>query len=273
MPDQPSVALHDGHVMPQFGLGVWQTPDGDAPAVIRSALSAGYRLVDTAAVYGNERGVGRGLRSAGRDGVYVTTKLWNDRQGYDSALKAFDESLEKLELDYIDLYLIHWPVPKQDRYVDSWKALIELQRSGRTRSIGVSNFTVDNLERLIGETGVVPVVNQIELHPAFQQKELRAFHASKGIATESWSPLGRGATLTDPTIVAIARKHGRTPAQVVIRWHLDLGLVVIPKSVQPERIRENIDVFGFKLDEDDHARIAALDSPGGRAGPDPANFS
>jgi len=272
MPDQPFVTLNDGHVMPQLGLGVWKTEDEEAPAVIRAALAAGYRLIDTAAIYGNERGVGRGLRSGGRDEVFVTTKLWNDRQGYDNTLRAFDESLALLELDYVDLYLIHWPAPRQDLYVDSWRALVTLQQSGRARSIGVSNFNAEQIERIAGETGVVPAVNQIELHPGFQQKALREFHQSHGIHTESWSPLGRGATLAEPAIVEIARKHGRTPAQVVIRWHLDLGLIAIPKSVRAERIRENFDVFGFRLDEDDHARIAALDSPEGRSGPDPAKF-
>src|SRR4051794_38649987 len=214
MTDQPTVTLNDGRVMPQFGLGVWETPDGHAPAVIRAALDAGYRLIDTAAIYRNERGVGEGLRTAGvqRTEIFVTTKLWNDRQGYDGALKACDESLAKLGLDYLDLYLIHWPAPRQDRYVDSWRALIELQRSGQVRSIGVSNFGVEQIDRIISETGVVPAVNQIELHPAFQQAGLRAAHAERGIATESWSPLGRGAILGERVIVEIAGKHGKTAA-------------------------------------------------------------
>ncbi|MEO6339543.1 MAG: aldo/keto reductase [Caulobacteraceae bacterium] len=274
MTDQPTVTLNDGCVMPQCGLGVWQTPDDHAPAVIRAALDAGYRLVDTAAIYGNERGVGEGLRTSGlsRGDVFVTTKLWNDRQGYDSALQACAESLAKLGLDYLDLYLIHWPVPQQDRYVDSWRALVELQRSGRVRSIGVSNFNAEQIDRLIGETGVTPAVNQIELHPAFQQADLRAAHAARGIATESWSPLGRGHILAERAIVDIAAKHGKTPAQVIIRWHLDNGLIVIPKSVRKERLHENFAVFDFTLDADDLARMTALDSPAGRTGPDPANF-
>ena len=274
MTDQPTVTLNDGRVMPQFGLGVWETPDDHAPAVIMAALDAGYRLIDTAAIYRNERGVGEGLRTAGvqRTDIFVTTKLWNDRQGYDEAFKACDESLKKLGLDYLDLYLIHWPVPRQDRYVDSWRALIELQRSGRVRSIGVSNFGVEHLDRIIGETGVTPAVNQIELHPAFQQTELRAAHAARGIATESWSPLGRGRILSEKAIVEIAGKHRKTTAQVVVRWHLDNGLIVIPKSVRTERIRENFDVLDFRLDADDLAGIAGLDSPEGRIGPDPASF-
>jgi 2,5-diketo-D-gluconate reductase A len=272
MSRQPFVTLNDGRRMPQIGLGVWQTPDADAPAVVRVALEAGYRSVDTAAVYRNERGVGEGLKAAPRETVFVTTKLWNDSQGYDRALKAFDDSVARLGLDYVDLYLIHWPVPRQGRYRESWKALVELQQSGRARSIGVSNFNAALIDELVGETGVAPAVNQIELHPGFQQADLRAAHAARGVVTESWSPLGRGAMLTDPVIASIARKHRRTPAQVILRWHLDLGLVVIPKSVRPERIRENIDVFGFGLDPDDLADIAYIDNPRGRTGPDPATF-
>jgi 2,5-diketo-D-gluconate reductase A len=266
MADQPTVTLNDGAVMPQFGLGVWQTPDGEAPEVIRAAVGAGYRLVDTASIYGNEKGVGEGLEGA--DSVYLTTKVWNDRQGFDAALKAFDDSEKRLGRT-IDLYLIHWPRPDLGRYVDTWKALIRLKQEGRVRSIGVSNFNADHLERIIGETGVVPAVNQIELHPRFQQRALREAHAKHGIVTESWSPLGRGQLLDDPLIVRIASKHGKTPAQVVIRWHLDNGLVVIPKSANPGRIRENIAVFDFRLDEDDLKALAGLDSKDGRTGPDP----
>jgi 2,5-diketo-D-gluconate reductase A len=266
MIQQPAIVLNDGASMPQFGLGVWQTPDGEAPEVIRAAVAAGYRLVDTASIYGNEAGVGRGLQGA--DGVYLTTKVWNDRQGFDATLEAFDDSEARLGRR-INLYLIHWPRPDLDRYVDSWRALIRLKQEGRVDSIGVSNFNADHLERVIGETGVVPAVNQIELHPRFQQKALREAHARQGIVTESWSPLGRGQLLDDPVIVRIASKHGRTPAQVVIRWHLDSGLVVIPKSANPGRIRENIAVFDFRLDPDDLAAIAGLDRKDGRTGPDP----
>jgi 2,5-diketo-D-gluconate reductase A len=266
MAQQPTVTLNDGAVMPQFGLGVWQTPDSEAPQVIRAAIEAGYRLVDTASIYGNEKGVGQGLKGA--DDIYLTTKVWNDRQGFDSALKAFDESEKRLGRR-IDLYLIHWPRPDLDRYVDTWKALIRLRQEGKVRSIGVSNFNPDHLERIIGETGVVPAVNQIELHPRFQQRVLREAHAKHGIVTESWSPLGRGQLLDDPLIGRIASKHGKTPAQVVIRWHLDNGLVVIPKSANPGRIRQNIAVFDFRLDADDLKAMAGLDREDGRTGPDP----
>lgn len=266
MTEQPTVALNDGSSMPQFGLGVWQTPDGEAPEVIRAALAAGYKLVDTAAIYGNEAGVGEGLK--GSEGVYLTTKLWNDCQGYDNALKAFDKSEKRLGRR-IDLYLIHWPRPDLHRYVDTWKALVKLKKDGRVGSIGVSNFMPEHLEKIIGETGVVPAVNQIELHPRFQQTRLREVHAEHGIVTESWSPLGRGQLLDDPVIGEIAKKHGKTPAQAVIRWHLDNGLVVIPKSANPDRIRQNIGVFDFRLDADDLKAMAALDRKDGRTGPDP----
>jgi 2,5-diketo-D-gluconate reductase A len=271
MSPQPSVTLNDGRVMPQFGLGVWQTPQDDAAVVVKTALEAGYRAVDTAAIYGNERGVGEGLKTAdvSDQAVFVTTKLWNDRQGYDSALTAFDKSLERLGREAVDLYLIHWPAPKKGLYLDSWRAMARLKEEGRARSIGVSNFAPEHLRRLIDETGVVPAVNQIELHPSFQQKPLRAFHEAHGIHTESWSPLGQGRQLNDPVIAKIAEKHGKTAAQVVIRWHLDSGLIVIPKSVTPSRIRENIAVFDFTLDPDDMQRIAALDRADGRIGPDP----
>ncbi len=266
MADQPSVTLNDGALMPQFGLGVWQTPDGEAPAAVEAAIAAGYKLVDTAAIYGNETGVGQGLKGA--QGVYLTTKLWNDRQGFDSTLKAFAESEKRLGRR-IDLFLIHWPRPDLDRYVDAWRALIRLKEEGRVGSIGVSNFMPEHLDRIIGETGVVPAVNQIELHPRFQQKRLVEAHQKHGIVTESWSPLGRGSLLDDPAIGRIAKKHGKTPAQAIIRWHLDQGYVVIPKSANPGRIRQNIEVFDFRLDEEDQKTLAALDRADGRTGPDP----
>jgi len=270
MTDQPTVTLNDGRLMPQFGLGVWRTPKDDTAEVVKTALDAGYRSIDTAAAYANERGVGEGLTSHPREDLFVTTKLWNDNQGYDAALAAFEKSRERLGLDAIDLYLIHWPAPKKGLYLDSWKALVRLQKEGRARSIGVSNFLPEHLERIIGETGVTPAVNQIELHPSFQQRELRDFHEKHGIHTESWSPLGQGKQLEEPVVGEIAAKYGKTPAQVVIRWHLDSGLIVIPKSVTPSRIRENIDVFGFKLDASDMDRLASLDKAEGRIGPNPA---
>ncbi|MFF2521244.1 aldo/keto reductase [Streptomyces liangshanensis] len=269
----PRIALHDGTRVPQLGFGVFQVGDEQTTDAVLAALAAGYRSVDTAAVYGNEAGVGRALAASGvpRDELYVTTKLWNDDQGYDATLTAFDTSLDKLGLDHVDLYLIHWPAPARGLYLETWRALQKLLADGRTRSIGVSNFRPAHLRRLIEDSGVVPVVNQVELHPGLQQAGLRAFHAEHGIATEAWSPLAQGALLTEDTITAIARRHGKSPAQVVLRWHLQLGNVVIPKSVTPARIAENIDVFGFELSDGDLAAIAALDR-GLRTGPDPDTF-
>jgi len=272
MTTQPLIVLNDGYPIPQVGLGVWRTPQTVADTAVHAALVSGYRHIDTAAIYENEEGVGKGIRSSAvpRSEIFVTTKLWNSAQGFDSTLEAFDQSLTRLGLDYVDLYLIHWPAPHKDRYVETWRALIRLKEEGRARSIGVSNFGASHLDRIVGETGVVPALNQIELHPRFQQRALRETNAKFGIATESWSPLGQGTLLTDPAITSIAAKHGRSPAQVIIRWHLQNSLIVIPKSVTPSRIAENFDVFGFELDTADLAAIAALDSPGGRIGPDPA---
>lgn len=271
MTTQPTIPFNDGNAIPQVGLGVWKTPDEGAGDAVSAALQAGYRHVDTAAAYKNERGVGEGLRRAGvpREEVFVTTKLWNEEQGFERTLRAFDASLEQLGLDHVDLYLIHWPSPTRDLFVDTWRAFIRLKEDGRVRSIGVSNFTAEHLDRLADETGVTPAINQIELHPRFQQRALREAHATRGIVTQSWSPLGQGQLLQDPAIAGIAAKHGRTPAQVVIRWHVDNGLVVIPKSVTPSRIAENFDVFGFALDADDLAAITKLDTGDGRIGPDP----
>ncbi|WP_137390334.1 aldo/keto reductase [Rhodoligotrophos defluvii] len=267
----PTIALHDGHTIPQLGLGVWQTPADATAAIVQNALELGYRQIDTASIYGNETGVGEGIRASGvpRERIFLTTKLWNDDQGYDRALKAFDQSVARLGVDYVDLYLIHWPAPKRNAYVDSWRALIRLKEEGRTRSIGVSNFNPDHIERLIAETGVRPVLNQVELHPRFQRRDLREAHARYDIATQAWSPLGRGSLLGEPLIREIARKHGKTPAQVIIRWHLDIGSAAIPKSANPARIAENFAVFDFALDRDDLARLQTLDDPGGRLGPDP----
>ena len=265
------ITLNDGRVIPQLGLGLWQTPATGAADIVAAALHTGYRHLDTAAIYGNEAGVGLGLVNAGapRKDVFVTTKLWNDAQGFDATLRACRESLRRLHLDYVDLYLIHWPAPRRGLYADSWRALIRLREEGLARSIGVSNFAREHLERIIGDTGVKPALNQIELHPRFQQRELRAFHASQGIATESWAPLGRGRQFDDPVLRQLAAKHGRTPAQIVIRWHLDEGLIAIPKTARRERLAENFDVFGFALDAGDRATIAALDRPDGRIGPEP----
>ncbi|WP_129284911.1 aldo/keto reductase [Streptomyces sp. GZWMJZ-114] len=266
----PTVTLNNGVVMPQLGFGVFQVPDDETTAAVASALEAGYRSVDTAAVYGNERGVGRALASSGvpREELFVTTKLWNDDQGYDATLRAFDASLDKLGLEYTDLYLIHWPTPARDRYVDSYRALEKLLADGHTRAIGVSNFQPAHLERLVAETGVVPVLNQVELHPGLQQRELRATHATLGIATEAWSPLAQGALLKENALTTLAERHDRSPAQIVLRWHLQSGNIVIPKSVTPARIRENLDVFGFTLSDEDMAAVDALDR-GLRTGPHP----
>ncbi len=270
----PSITLNDGRTMPQLGLGVWQSPPEVTAEVVRMAVEKGYRAVDTAMIYRNEEAVGEGLRASGlADQVFLTTKLWNADQGYDRTLRAFDESLARLQVDSLDLYLIHWPTPDRNLYVETWRALVKLKAEGRAKSIGVSNFAIGHLQRVIDETGVVPAVNQIELHPRFAQAELRAFHARLGIATESWSPLGRGHMFDNPVVAKVASKHGKTAAQTVIRWHLDLGLIVIPKSVHAERLAENIDVFDFTLDADDLAALAALDVPDGRVGLDPMTFN
>lgn len=259
--DVPDRALNDGHEIPMVGFGTWRISNHDAASIVRTAIATGYRSIDTAAIYGNEEGVGEGIASCGlpRDELFVTTKVWNDRQGYDEALRAFDESLRRLGLEQVDLYLIHWPAPKTNRYVETWKALVRIRDEGRARSIGVSNFHRPHLERILDATGVVPAVNQIELHPFFQQRELVSFLNEKGIAVEAWSPLARAKRLADPTLVAIAKKHGKTPAQVVLRWHLDSGYVAIPKSSHEARIRENFAIFDFGLDAEDMERIAKLD--------------
>ncbi|MGN6375843.1 MAG: aldo/keto reductase [Sphingomonas sp.] len=263
---QPMLRLNDGREMPQFGLGTYKIPDSQAAAVVRQGLDLGIRLIDTAALYRNERGVGRGL--AGSD-AWLTTKLWNDRQGHDAALSSFEESRALLGRDVIDLYLIHWPVPSQDRYVETWKALVELRRDGGARSIGVSNFTPDQIERIADATGEMPAVNQIELHPDFQQRTARAFHEKHGIVTQSWSPLGQGSILKHPEIVRIAERHHVSAAQVVLAWHLAHGLAVIPKAADPEHLTDNVAALDLRLDEADIAAIDALDDPDGRIGPDP----
>lgn len=264
---QPTFVLNDGASMPQFGLGVFQTPAETTAQVVKMAVDVGYRAVDTASGYHNEEGVGDALHD--RADVFITTKLGNSDHGFDETLRAFEDSARKLRRSPVDLYLIHWPRPRINKYLETWKALIRLQKEGRIRSIGVSNFHREHLERIIGETGVTPAVNQIELHPAFQQRPLREFHDQHGIKTESWSPLGRGGSLSGNAIDGIAAKHRKTPAQVVIRWHLQSGLIVIPKTVRLERLKENIGALEFQLDDDDMRQIQALDSANGRIGPDP----
>lgn len=270
---QSTVQLSDGRAIPQIGLGVWQASDAEARSAVKTALEEGYRHVDTASIYGNEKGVGEGIRASGvsRDQVFLTTKVWNDSHGFDAATQALDASLSRLKVDYVDMLLIHWPVPSQDGFVETWRALIEAQRIGKAKSIGVSNFNADHLQRLIFETGVAPVLNQVELHPFMQQQELRRIHREMQISTQAWSPLGQGSALTDPVVLDIARKYDRTAAQVIIRWHLELGNIAIPKSITPARIKENLHVFDFSLDARDISAIGTMNS-GNRLGPDPSTF-
>lgn len=268
------MTFSDGHAIPQLGFGVWQVPDEEAYRAVATALDAGYRSIDTARIYDNELGTGRAIRESGidRGDIFVTTKLWNEDQGMTRTLRAFDDSLTRMGLEYVDLYLIHWPKPSEGLYVETFKAFQKLKAEGRVRSIGVSNFQIPHLQRVIDETGEVPVLNQIELHPGFSQPELRDFHAQYGIVTEAWSPLGQGTILNDPPLTDIAAATGKTVAQVILRWHLQLGNVVIPKSVTPSRIRENLAVFDFELTDDQVAAISALDVANGRIGPDPDVF-
>ena len=272
--ESPVLTLHDGVEIPQLGFGTWQIPAEETQGRVEEALAVGYRHVDTAAAYGNEAGVGAAIAAAAvrREDVFVTTKLWNSEQGYDSVLRAFEKSLERLGTGHVDLYLIHWPLPGKDLFLDTWRAFERIHEEGGARSIVVSNFRAEDLERLEREAERRPTVNQIELHPRFQQAELRAWHADHDVATEAWSPLAQGDLLEDGTIETIAAHHDRTPAQAILRWHLQVGNVVIPKSSNPERIRENFELFDFALSEDDMAAIERLDT-GERIGPDPGTFS
>jgi diketogulonate reductase-like aldo/keto reductase len=270
----PTLRLNDGREIPQLGFGVFQVPPAETEAAVTRALEVGYRHIDTAAAYRNEAGVARAIAAVGldRSEVFITTKLFNDDHGREQAQRAFAASLERLETDYVDLYLIHWPVPSEDRYVETWQALEEVHREGRARSIGVSNFNLEHLERLGHETETLPAVNQVELHPYLAQRELRAYQRDHGIATEAWSPIGQGGdVLDDPAIGAIAERHDRSPAQAIIRWHLQSGNIVIPKSVTPDRIAENFRAFDFELSDAEMAQIDGLDR-GERLGPDPATF-
>lgn len=269
----PLLAMNDGRSIPQIGFGVWQVPDEVVTDATLTAFEAGYRHVDTAALYYNERGVGEAIARSGlpRDDIFVTTKVWNTDHGYDRTMAAMDKSLGLLGLDYVDLYLIHWPSPATGDLVETWRAVLALQEQGRTRSVGVSNFHVPHLQRIIDEFGVLPVLDQVELHPWLPQTEVRAFNAAHGILTESWSPLASGGLVDEPVLARIGARYGKSPAQVMIRWHLQQGLVVLPKSVTPARIRENIDVFDFALDADDLAAIAGLET-GHRTGPNPDEF-
>lgn len=270
----PALTLHDGVEIPQLGFGVFQIPPEETQEKVEEALAVGYRHIDTAAAYRNEAGVGAAVAASGvrREDVFLTTKLWNSEQGYDSTLRAFEKSIERLGTGHVDLYLIHWPLPSRDLYLDTWRAFERIKEEGGARSIGVSNFRVEDLERLEREAEERPTVNQIELHPRLQQAGLRAWNTEHEIATEAWSPLAQGDLLEDGTIETIAAHHDRTPAQVILRWHLQIGNVVIPKSATPSRIRENFELFDFQLTEDDMAALERLDS-GDRIGPDPSAFN
>ena len=269
----PRIPLRGDTEIPQLGFGVFQVPPEDTADVVTRALQTGYRHIDTAAAYENEEGVGQAIRSSelSREDIFVTTKCPNPEHGYDKARRALQGSLERLGLEFVDLYLIHWPIPSKDRYVETWQAFVDAQKEGLARSIGVSNFQPDHLRRIIDETGVTPAINQVELHPRLQQPELRRVHEELGVVTEAWSPLAQGAVLDDPAIVKIADAHGVTTGQVVLRWHLQIGNVVIPKSVTPERIEQNFELFGFELSADEMSAIEALDA-GERTGPDPDAF-
>jgi 2,5-diketo-D-gluconate reductase A len=271
----PTIRLNDGRHIPRIGFGVWQIENDAVTAAVSTALETGYRLVDTAQGYNNEEGVGQALqgRTVPRDSVFVTTKLRTKAMGRDGAINGVRESLKALGLDYIDMMLIHWPTPAHDQYADTWRGLVEAQKDGLVRSIGVSNFLVEHVERIISETGVFPAVNQLETHPYFQQRGARQFHERHGIRLESYSPLGHGEALKDPAIETIANRHSKSPAQIVIRWHYQQDLIVIPKSATADRIRENLDVLDFELSTEDMARIDALDQLEGRTGSDPATFN
>lgn len=269
----PLIQLYNGQLIPQLGLGVYKVQQDVATQVVRTALDLGYRRVDTAALYDNEQEVGAAIRASGldREEVFVTTKIWNDRHGYENALEAIDESLSRLNIDYVDMLLIHWPNPKLDKYVETWGALEKSLESGKVRGIGVSNFHPEHLEKLLASAQVVPALNQVELHPGLSQAEIRAFDAANAIATEAWSPLARGKKSEAPAILEAALNHGKTPTQVILRWHIQLGNLVIPKSSNPERLAENLDVFDFELSNDEMFAIDSLED-GVRIGPDPREF-
>lgn len=266
--------LNDGLKIPTVGFGTWKITDEDAPEIIEQALAASYRSIDTASIYDNEVGVGKGIAqsSINRNEIFLTTKVWNTAQGYDATLRAMETSLKKLKTDYVDLYLIHWPMPAQDKYVSTWKALNRLRTEGIAKSIGVSNFNIDHLERLIMETGIIPALNQIELHPYFQQKELRDFHGKHKIATEAWSPLARGKLFKNEVIINLSKKYNKTPAQIVLRWHFENGIIAIPKASTTKKILENIDIFDFCLSTEDLELITSLDDVNGRTSFDPATI-
>ncbi len=270
----PTITLNNSVAMPQIGLGVFQVPNDETESAVTAALAAGYRSIDTAAIYGNEEGVGRAIAASGlpREDLFITSKVWVSDLGREETLAAYDTSLARLGLDYLDLYLIHWPAPATDAYVEAWQALDELLAAGRVRAIGVSNFLPEHLEKIIALGGTVPAVNQVEVHPALQQRGVAGFGTAHGIATEAWSPLAQGTVLAEPAVAAAAQAHGRTPAQVILRWHLQQGRIIIPKSVTPARMVENMDILDFELSEQELAAIDALERDG-RMGPHPADFN
>lgn len=273
VPTVPTVTLNNGVTMPQLGFGVFQVPDDETAAAVTTALQAGYRSIDTAAIYGNEAGVGRAIADSGisREELFLTSKVWNADQGYDATLRAYDASLALLGTDHLDLYLIHWPTPRKELFVDTWRALEQIYADGRVRAIGVSNFEPEHLRQVVEAGSVVPAVNQVELHPAFQNRDVAAADAAYGILTEAWSPLAQGAVLSEAMVTELATRHGKTPAQVILRWHLQQGRIVIPKSVTPSRIAENIDLFDFSLTDEELAAIDSLENDG-RTGPHPDEF-
>ncbi|RJS46574.1 aldo/keto reductase [Nocardioides cavernaquae] len=273
VPTVPTVTLNNGVTMPQLGFGVFQVPDDETAAAVTTALQAGYRSIDTAAIYGNEAGVGRAIADSGisREELFLTSKVWNADQGYDATLRAYDASLALLGTDHLDLYLIHWPTPRKELFVDTWRALEQIYADGRVRAIGVSNFEPEHLRQVVEAGSVVPAVNQVELHPAFQNRDVAAADAAHGILTEAWSPLAQGAVLGEAMVTELATRHGKTPAQVILRWHLQQGRIVIPKSVTPSRIAENIDLFDFSLTDEELAAIDSLENDG-RTGPHPDEF-
>ena len=268
--ENPLIQLNNGQLIPQLGLGVYKVTKDVAVDTVRTAIDLGYRRIDTAALYANEEEVGAAVRASGldRDKLFVTTKIWNDRQGYDEALKAIDESLQKLDIDYVDMLLIHWPCPTQNLFVETWPALEKALESGRVKGIGVSNFHPEHLSRIIDLGGVIPALNQVELHPGLAQDEIRRYNADHSVATEAWSPLARGAMFGTEVIEKIAANHAKTPAQTILRWHIQLGNLVIPKSTNADRLRENLDVFDFALTREEMATISGLED-GVRVGPDP----
>jgi len=274
-PNIPAITLNDGRTIPQIGFGVWQGPNDEATTAVAEAIKSGYRSIDTAQGYDNETGVGAAIRQAevGRADLFVTSKIRTKAMGHDEALAGVQESLKALQLDYLDMFLIHWPAPAHDKYVDTWRAFIQAQKDGLIRSIGVANFTVPYLERIVGETGIAPVINQVETHPLYQQRDLTDFHRRYGIQLEAYSPLGTGSVLRNETIGRIARKHEKSPAQVILKWHLMSGHIAIPKSVHPDRIRSNLELFDFGLDSDDLRQIAELDDPNGKTGSKPEEFN